>query len=1079
MVNRYHSPVPRRHAAFVSYAHRYQPWVEALAADLEAGLALHGREGETVFLDSRDLGAGLSWIGQLQEGLEKAERLILVATPEALASPWVEKEWQTFVARKGGRGLLVVRLVDCPLPPFLEADQFVDFREHDEARYRQRLAELLGALLGRDRRDPPELPGGLAAPEAPSSDLSPELRRRVVAWLAGHLGSRANRRAVAGELRLDDTTALDAARFPTPEGAASAALVLHAQEDSPASAALRVLTAVADVMEEPVPEVYEAILEARESAQTPDLLRRYLDQVASEHDRLVPYFQQKAELELLGRVYVRLELRAAEGRLMQEAEPGEPGEPGVKTLRPDGLSLREVLELDRSRHDWITGRWVVKGDPGSGKTTLLRHLASDLAREADVRLVPVYASLPRLAREGGLLLEATEEALQASTGEPATGLAGSLDAAGRAGDLLLLLDGLDEVPRERRDATEGLLRSLARRWPESTLVVASRPIGYRAPDGSFRELDLLPLDRERRVEFLANWFGRKTGVPDPERAERELTGIERSPSLEELAGNPLYLTLLALLLEQDRAPDPNRANLYDQVFDLLLEGSHRPDGEPMPMKKAVRGMLRHLAYAMTQENLDAEPVEDLDARLYREEADELRKPLERQPRWRGNLRIFLRDLADRTGILGPHDGPSADWKFWHRTFREALAAERLAEVRGDPDGLERIADLASKVAGEESRWAEPYALLTGHVKPPETPDDLVRKLVGANRDLGLRAIATAHGLREETLAEVLELTDDWNERREVYARIPELVGDPERALPLLERLRRGTRNGNDLYFLGEAMKTVGAGDPGLEKRSARARRRLFDHLPKPPPALVAQTFEVGGRAVPLWPEIAAGEFRMGSPEGVGYGDERPRHRVRISEPFRLLAVPVTNAMYAAFDPAHSGVDDPERADHPVVEVTWYQASAFAAWLGGRLPTEAEWEYAARAGTETAYWSGDDEEDLARVGWYAGNSGNRTHAVAELPANAWELYDVHGNVWEWVGDGFDGAEYQRRVDEAKEPIVDPQCPTRGVDRVIRGGCYRGAADGARSAYRWYGLPWNEDENLGFRVLLPAAPSDLGS
>ena len=232
----------------------------------------------------------------------------------------------------------------------------------------------------------------------------------------------------------------------------------------------------------------------------------------------------------------------------------------------------------------------------------------------------------------------------------------------------------------------------------------------------------------------------------------------------------------------------------------------------------------------------------------------------------------------------------------------------------------------------------------------------------------------------------------------------------------------------------------------------------------------------GAAEAPLWPRIEAGVYLVGSPEGVGDPDERPRHRVEITRPYRMLAVPVTKAMYAAFDPEHPGVQDPLMADHPVVGVTWYQASAFAAWLGGRLPTEAEWEIAARAGTKTAYWSGDGEEDLEEVGWYSKNSGGTTHRVAELPVNPWGLYDVHGNVWEWTADWFDSSEYARRVEGEGEPVVDPQGPPRGGDRVIRGGSYGHGAGNARSAYRGLGDPGNGGVLLGFRVLLPAAPSE---
>ena len=132
--------------------------------------------------------------------------------------------------------------------------------------------------------------------------------------------------------------------------------------------------------------------------------------------------------------------------------------------------------------------------------------------------------------------------------------------------------------------------------------------------------------------------------------------------------------------------------------------------------------------------------------------------------------------------------------------------------------------------------------------------------------------------------------------------------------------------------------------------------------------------------VELWREIPAGEGWVGAADGEeDHTWERPRHRVTITRPFRMAAVPVTHAQYAAFDPGHEpykweGVEPENLAHHPVVNVTWYAAVAFCRWLAGsfpgaRLPLEEEWEVACRAGTETRYCSGESEKDLARVGWY--------------------------------------------------------------------------------------------------------------
>jgi formylglycine-generating enzyme required for sulfatase activity len=654
------------------------------------------------------------------------------------------------------------------------------------------------------------------------------------------------------------------------------------------------------------------------------------------------------------------------------------------------------------------------------------------------------------------------------------------------------IDLLDEVPREEHDQAEELLRDLAATWPASPLVVTSRPIGYRSPGGSFRELTLLSLDGERRREFLARWFGRATGVPDDARAGEALVSLD-GPELRELAGNPLYLTLMALLFEQGTAPDRNRAQLYEQVFDLLLEGKHRFQKAPIDRPAAVRQALRHLAFSMTVDNLDAEPRNRLEERLYQPDAEAITRDLARVPRWHAGLRPFFDDVAEQTGILGPHDGPDADWRFWHRTFREALAAESLAEEYQGKEGKTKLLARARALTAAEdlSRWAEPFALLVGQV---DTPDDLVRTLVAENPPLGLRALATAQSLQDDTVHKVLALSEKWEERREVYERLPELVGEPQRVLALIRQLRKKTRNGNDLLFLHQAVQQIARRSPDLAREAAALLNCFYDHIPPPPEALFRWVETPLDGQVQLWRDIPAGRFWMGNPDGEegGFDDERPRHEVMIARSFRCGVVPVTEAQYAAFDPEHwvepwEGVELKELAYHPAVRVTWYEAVSFCRWLsttfpwahGARLPVEEEWEYACRAGTESRYWSGDSEEDLARVGWYDANSDDRTHRVGQKPANPWGLYDVHGNVLEWTLSPWTGNYEGRETGETLDPSavqVDPagfEAPGGGGHVARGGGCWLNAG-GARAAFRTGWDPGVELVFQGFRVVLPAGP-----
>lgn len=194
-------------------------------------------------------------------------------------------------------------------------------------------------------------------------------------------------------------------------------------------------------------------------------------------------------------------------------------------------------------------------------------------------------------------------------------------------------------------------------------------------------------------------------------------------------------------------------------------------------------------------------------------------------------------------------------------------------------------------------------------------------------------------------------------------------------------------------------------------------------------------------------------FMMGSIEAYAEDDERPVHEVELS-PYRLGRTPITSAEYAAF------TGDPSGSTSPVVSVSWWEAWIFCEWVGGALPTEAQWECACRAGTTTAWWTGDDERALTQAAWVDEEADGEAHPVKQKAANPWGLFDVHGNVSEWCFDRY-GPYVGGRC-------LNPSGPRSGRSRVIRGGNAAAPPDRSRSARRDHALPDRTSLVGGFRV-----------
>ncbi len=733
--------------------------------------------------------------------------------------------------------------------------------------------------------------------------------------------------------------------------------------------------------------------------------------------------------------------------------------------------LDQLLELNYHRHPKVTGRWILCGTPGSGKTRLLRRFATELARARDPARIPLFFSLPQLMDRSTFLERVEQEICRRRP--RARGLAAELELAGTEGRLVVLLDGFDEVGEPSQDDARDFLQALGETWSQSAIFVSSRPVERLRIPG-FRKVDLLPLDRGRKVELLA----RLLDEADASKAEGVLDRLEGDLGLRQLTGNPLNLTLLTALVRAGEEPDRDRLAFYSRSIDRLLAGADRPHSQILPRTRAAGRALSYLALDLVRKDREIATFAELEDMLYEMPAAR-RRPLESVKRWRDDLGLFLKEVASRTGILIREGISQENWRFLHPIFREALAAKALAEeleLTSRPEtgaGVpwSRLNELAFVHGGKERQWSEVFALLIA--REPE-PDAAIETLVREHPRLGLQALATVRGLRDKTLETVLDLTSDWRQRRKVIEQAVDHVGDPERCIHLLDRLRETTRRGTDLYFIEAALRQIADRWPEHGDLIRQVLEHLFDHIDPPAPHLFERITVGDRREFDNWRRVPPGTLLLG--DGAGSHHERPVRRVVFGNGFRLAATPVTRRQYACFDPTHEGA---WLEDLPVVQVTWFEAVAFCRWLaqrgtrlqGARLPMEIEWEHACRYRNAESPWWCRTADRLREAAWFRDNSNSRIHPVGRREPSPLGLYDLHGNVREWCWDVWTD-DHSHRPPESKIRSLDP-LPLSDADagRVLRGGCFLDPAADLRSTARAASRPYLQSDLVGFRVLLP--------
>ncbi len=723
---------------------------------------------------------------------------------------------------------------------------------------------------------------------------------------------------------------------------------------------------------------------------------------------------------------------------------------------------------------------VLLGEPGSGKTTGARQIAWRLANGGQTAaeelglpasITPVLLRFRNLTNE--MLKEKNGLQLLLDSETHCDNVRETLQNPGQIlweetpGGLLWILDGLDEVvdPAARIKVAEWVSKAINERLDDWFLVTCrfqgyfrdGVPLGPR-----FIEFHVRPLDEAQVERFIHDWFhaayGKMHGAGHTavELAEvdcGQLLKILVLPEyhlgrMRELATNPLLLTILCIVFHQERRLPTGRAELYAHCVRVLLEHWRRGLYATYDAK-AAQSVLARIAWWMHQQQDRASaPLADL--------TDEAARGLADVAESSGLGRdgeAFVKRMREEAGILAMSGDGTGRCGFLHLSFQEYLASEYAASE--NQSGF--LAQHAS-----ESWWREVALLsLRGSRSYCES---FFRALLAAdvaenNADLFDRCLTEALHPVASPFLEALHCAD----------------GKPVGAiLRLLRNLVKNLTTGERQELEQICRDLVVSSD----SPSASFAREILGELGVSLPKTGPQTY-LHKRTGITFIEIPAGEFQMG---------ENPSHLVRLTKPFWLAKYPVTNSQYELFlksTSAGAKKTQPEYRDdrrfnqpeQPVVGVSWDDAQAYCQWTGCRLPTEAEWEYACRAGSEHAFCFGDDESLLGDYAWFYANSNGQTQPVGTKKPNALGLHDMHGNVWEWCQDWY--GKYPTEL------AVDPLGPPYGSSRVCRGGgwrleesnCRSGARDRSNKDYRL--------NDLGFRVALspsnqpPEAKEKAGS
>lgn len=707
---------------------------------------------------------------------------------------------------------------------------------------------------------------------------------------------------------------------------------------------------------------------------------------------------------------------------------------------PDARNLDVISMLQGAPGDST----LLVGHPGSGKTTsaryLVRHLLDEKSSGSAADLLPFLAHC-RFFNEKKYtsIVDFMYAQVGQLVGFPIAEALKSHDLVRQPGTVLII-DGFDELPAGTTRAFIDQL-SILKEDPEfrgTHIVLTSRFDAYRQFEECFqgwRKLALAPLSVPQITAFVTNWF-------ENDAATHDLLDQIREPRLAELAIRPFLLAMMCLVKEDGGDLGRNRSELYSKAIAYLER--RQAAVVTASMRSLRRRALEDLAMRMLQlggSDIDRWTASGIVAAVIVGHAAQASITFE-------DCADFLDSLTRDVGITQVVLG---HYSFVHRTFMEYLAACKLNSLANG----KAIAVEYCRVA----RWEEPIRLYAGLQSSAFEQSEIVKELWKENSALALRTLTDARTVNR-SVVESLIADSDSSERVRMLRTLRSSFRDVDHRTRLrliietAEPLLSGDTDNEVVYNAAALLRWVDPEDKSrvlwnaFGAQSKLKRQQLMEN-----PVMCFKLISLPGDA-----------FNMGDDDAVDT-IEKPAHLVTVS-PFQINSHQVTNLAYEYVTGRNEEHRDSvsKRNCQPVVGLNWFDAYVFALRIGCRLPTEAEWEYAARAGSSTAWCFGDDVTQLPSYANFEeeGRAKREPWDVGSGKPNAFGLYDMHGNIWEWCSDWL--GPY------SAIPSIDPQGPDSGQARVRRGGGFAYHSRGCRSAFRWGNDPSYRFKDIGVRVVL---------